>query len=190
MRKNVLLMSLMALFLFGCSTSETNDLDLVDDTVILSESKSVGAKGIENAPGFSGKVVREVLDIGFVVLDEESNLTALFGWDTEILWPPVNMEFATYQWNVTALGQGELGALVFAGTPDWPWDGDCNDCDVFFDGASPVATGTSKFTYHENMNSFGGRFHGRLMTQGGDMVNLSAWFDWFKGEFNESVILK
>ena len=190
MRTNVLLMTFMALFLFGCSTSDTSELDLEDNTVTLSNSSA--AKG---PPETSGPIIREVFGIGFFILDTNTNLTALIGWDNENLWPPENMEPNMYQWSEInefyLTGHGELHTLVFEGTPDWPLWEDCGNCDTWFDDATILATGMSGFSVVSTTNTLGDTFNGRLLTTEEETVMFHAMFkfNFRNGNYIESIRL-
>lgn len=187
-------MLFMALFLFGCSTSETDAFDLVDETV--TESKSIEARGIANAPAQSGtRVIRFEDYIAVLLVDEKRDLTATFGLDSEA-WcaggaPFIGdtglIQLILNDWGGNLLIMADpLTTVVYKGVPNWPVDGACVDCcgdEGFFETADILATGMSKAIITDNglfrrTNTWGGSFHGRLELEAedGGTANLSAWF--------------
>jgi hypothetical protein len=201
MKTKFLTLTVLTLLLMAACQSESDDF--VDDTVTLSESNSLVAKG---PPEVSGPIVRGLDEIGFFVLDKDAGpeglgLTALIGWDTENYWheneEDFEMEPHMYQWSEISefylIGHGELGTLVFEGTPNWPGE-ECIDCVEFFANAIPVATGTSKFSVQSTINTVGNTFNGQLLTPAPDedkvMFHAKFKYNFSNGNWIESVSLK
>ena len=173
----------IATLMFAC---ETNEIDLVDDTVTLSESESM--RGIANAPEQSGPYLFRFEEIfAILLIDLEKGISVTMGVDEiafcngEVFWDFAMTQFIDIpndELRAIALQQDETYTEVFDGAYA---GGDL--CD-FFTNTPILAEGMSKFIYNDNdvfysdatnnTNSWGFRCHGRLMNQDGEMKNLSA----------------
>jgi len=181
--EKIILGLFIATLMFAC---ETNEIDLVDDNVTLSESESM-ARGIGNAPEQSGPYLFRGDDIGaFLYVDVEKGISVTLAIDhvafcngdpVGSLTPIQFIDVPSNELRAILLAQADLYTEVF---DDAYVGGDL--CD-FFTNTLILAKGMSQFVYTDNdvfgtggnnTNIWGSHFHGQLLNQEGESKNLSG----------------